>query len=103
MRKSFWNPRRALSVGAALFLGLVAFIYAPDAFGKGELDLRIPDLSSVKVLGTDAHTLLLGGMGVCVLGMLFGLFMYQKVRRLPVHKAMLEVSELIYETCKTYL
>ena len=103
MRKPVRKARSWLVAGTALLLGLFAFIYAPDALAKGELDLRIPDLHTVKLLGTNAHTLLLLGMGVCVLGMLFGLAMYQHVRKLPVHKAMLEVSELIYETCKTYL
>ncbi len=45
----------------------------------------------------------MGGMGVCLLGMVFGLMIYMQLQRMPVHKAMLEISELIYETCKTYL
>ena len=45
----------------------------------------------------------MGGMGVCVLGLIFGLMIYMQLQRLPVHRAMLEISELIYETCKTYL
>ena len=69
----------------------------------GELDLKLPDLSMVKVLGTDGHTLLMSGLVVCALGLLFGLMSYGRLRRLPVHKSMLEISELIYATCKTYL
>ena len=53
--------------------------------------------------GVDGHTLLLGGLVICVLGMLFGLMMYMNLKNLPVHAAMREISELIYETCKTYL
>ncbi|HEU5058185.1 MAG TPA: sodium-translocating pyrophosphatase [Kofleriaceae bacterium] len=102
MRKPLSSARRWIGLGIALFIAFCAFAFAPDALAS-EADLKIPDLSQVKVMGTNARVLLLGGMGVCVLGMLFGLGMYQHVRKLPVHKAMLEVSELIYETCKTYL
>ena len=68
-----------------------------------EADLRLPDLSSVKFMGVPGRTLLMWGLLVCVAGLAFGLFFYQKLRNLPVHKSMLDVSELIYETCKTYL
>jgi K(+)-stimulated pyrophosphate-energized sodium pump len=69
----------------------------------GEANLQIPDLSQVKFVGIDGHTLLLFGLIVCGLGLLFGLAIYKHLKNLPVHKAMLEISELIYETCKTYL
>src|SRR5882762_5616542 len=72
--------------------------------GGGEAALKLPDLSSVKFLGgIDGHTLLLIGLVFCVLGLLFGLAIYTKLKNLPVHQSMLEISELIYETCKTYL
>jgi len=73
--------------------------------GGGEASLRIPDLNSVQFLsrGIPGHTLLLNGLVVCALGLLFGLVIYGQLKRLPVHTAMREVSELIYETCKTYL
>ena len=45
----------------------------------------------------------MGGIGVCALGLVFGLLNFTRLKRLPVHASMLEVSELIYETCKTYL
>ena len=51
----------------------------------------------------DGHTLLLIGLVVCALGLLFGLVIYKQLQGMPVHRSMLEVSELIYETCKTYL
>ena len=69
----------------------------------GEANLILPDLSQVKFLGVDGHTLLLFGLVICVLGLLFGLAIYTHLKNLPVHKAMREISELIYETCKTYL
>jgi len=71
--------------------------------GGGEANLVLPDLSQVDFLGVNARTLLMAGLGVCGLGLLFGLVSYNRLRKLPVHSAMLEVSELIYETCKTYL
>jgi K(+)-stimulated pyrophosphate-energized sodium pump len=70
---------------------------------RSEADLVLPDLGSVQFLGMGGDRLLMGGLVVCVLGMLFGLMMYTQLKRLPVHRAMLEISELIYETCKTYL
>jgi K(+)-stimulated pyrophosphate-energized sodium pump len=69
----------------------------------GEANLQIPDLSQVEFMGVDGHTLLMFGLAVCVLGLLFGLAIYIHLKNLQVHKAMLEISELIYETCKTYL
>src|SRR5579864_8143285 len=75
---------------------------APGA-PTGEASLKLPDLSQVKFLGIDGHTLLLFGIGFCVLGLLFGMTIYLRLRNLPVHRAMREISELIYETCKTYL
>ena len=70
---------------------------------KSEFDLALPDLSKAMFLGIDGHRLLLWGMLVCVAGIAFGLIIYKQLRDLPVHKAMLEISELIYATCKTYL
>ncbi|PYO79082.1 MAG: sodium-translocating pyrophosphatase [Gemmatimonadetes bacterium] len=70
----------------------------------GEANLIIPDLSQVSFLGgIHGRSLLLGGLAVCALGLLFGLVMYSQLKRMPVHQSMREISELIYETCKTYL
>jgi K(+)-stimulated pyrophosphate-energized sodium pump len=70
----------------------------------GEANLVLPDLSQVQFLGgIDGHTLLLAGLLVCGLGLLFGLTIYRQLKHLPVHQSMREISELIYETCKTYL
>jgi K(+)-stimulated pyrophosphate-energized sodium pump len=70
---------------------------------QSEFDLALPDLRSVEMLGVDGHTLLLGGLVVCVLGLLFGLVTYNQLKNMPVHDSMRKISELIYETCKTYL
>ena len=70
----------------------------------GEADLKLPDLSQAVFLGgVSGPTLLMFGLGISVLGFVFGLAMYSHLKNLPVHKSMLEISELIYETCKTYL
>ncbi|MGH7325911.1 MAG: sodium-translocating pyrophosphatase [Candidatus Rokuibacteriota bacterium] len=71
--------------------------------GGGEASLKIPDLGQVRFGGIDGRVLLGAGLVVCALGFLFGLVIYGQLRRLPVHPAMREISELIYETCKTYL
>jgi K(+)-stimulated pyrophosphate-energized sodium pump len=76
---------------------------AARAQESGEANLKLPDLSSVNFLGIDGHKLLLFGIVICVFGLLFGLAIYSRLKNLPVHKSMLDVSELIYETCKTYL
>ena len=68
-----------------------------------ESELVLPDLASVTFLGMNGRTLLMSGILVCLAGLAFGLVMYGKLKNLPVHKSMREVSELIYETCKTYL
>ncbi len=71
----------------------------------GEANLQLPDLNSATFLGgaIGGRSLLMWGLLVCVLGFVFGLVMFVRLRNMPVHAAMREVSELIYETCKTYL
>jgi K(+)-stimulated pyrophosphate-energized sodium pump len=69
----------------------------------GEAGLKLPDLSQVQFLGIDGHKLLLFGILFCVFGLIFGLVIYSRLRNLPVHRSMRDISELIYETCKTYL
>ena len=69
----------------------------------GEANLVIPDLNSVNFLGMGGATLLKYGLIICAAGLLFALIIYGRLKRLPVHSSMREISELIYETCKTYL
>ena len=69
----------------------------------GEVNLRLPDLAQGDFLGFTGHQILLSGLVVCALGLLFGMFSYAHVKALPVHRSMAEISQLIYETCKTYL
>jgi len=87
--------RRALPALAVLAL--------PFAARADEAKLILPDLGSVSFLGVSGERLLLVGLLICALGLVFGMSIYTQLKKLPVHKSMLEVSELIYETCKTYL
>ena len=86
-----------------LWMALLALpVLAQDE--GGEASLRLPNLNSATFLGgIGGHTLLLFGLVFCVLGMIFGLVIYVRLKNMAVHRSMLEVSELIYETCKTYL
>ena len=72
---------------------------------SGEANLVLPDLTQATFFGgaINGRSLLLYGLIVVALGLLFGLVIYRQLKHLPVHKSMLEISELIYETCKTYL
>jgi K(+)-stimulated pyrophosphate-energized sodium pump len=69
----------------------------------GEVNIHLPDLRQGDFFGMTGHTILMFGLGVCVLGLLFGMMTYTAVKKLPVHQSMADVSELIYETCKAYL
>src|ERR1035438_8900028 len=96
-----WIPRilRSLLALAALCCPLLA-----QEAGGGEANLKLPDLNSASFLGgINGGTLLMGGLVVSALGLVFGLIIFVRLRKMAVHSSMLEVSELIYETCKTYL
>jgi K(+)-stimulated pyrophosphate-energized sodium pump len=96
--------RQYKAVAALLGLLLPTFAYAqPEHAGGGEANLVLPDLSTVSFFGMNGHALLTIGLLFCVGGLLFGLTIFVQLKNAPVHRTMLEVSELIYETCKTYL
>jgi len=86
-----------------LLLGAHAMLAAPTEELGGEANLRLPDLSQVSFLGINGHKLLLFGILICILGLFFGMTIFNRLKNLPVHRSMREISELIYETCKTYL
>ncbi len=88
---------------ATLFLLTAGCALAQPAEEGGEAALKLPDLSSVSFLGIDGHRLLMIGLLFCVFGLGFGMFIFMRLKNLPVHRSMREISELIYETCKTYL
>ena len=93
---------KTVAVLAGLLLPTFAFGQTEHT-GGGEANLQLPDLSSVSFLGMNGHSLLMIGLLFCVGGLLFGLVIYTQLKNLPVHRSMREISELIYETCKTYL
>ncbi len=92
-----------LSCAPAVLASPAAETPSASTHGGGEANLVLPDLSQARFLGLDGHTLLLFGLVVSALGLAFGLYEMASLKRLPVHRAMVEISDLIYETCKTYL
>lgn len=102
------NVLRQLAAGA---IGLLSPLLASAAYAGGaepgkhmsEATLVLPDLASVQFLGVNGKALLTGGLAVCALALVFGLVIYNQLKNMQVHRSMREISELIYETCKTYL
>src|SRR6187401_945689 len=111
--KGFGRIAALLATGLVLLLMLAAPAAvmaqqpegAPGAEARrgGEANLVLPDLGTVDVGGYDGRMLLFIGLGISALGILFGLVILNQLKNLPVHRSMREISELIYETCKTYL
>jgi K(+)-stimulated pyrophosphate-energized sodium pump len=94
---------KRVSAAGLLLLGSAAMARSADEAAGGEANLKLPDLSQVSFLGIDGHKLLVYGLVICVFGLIFGLTIFTRLKKMPVHRSMLEISELIYETCKTYL
>ena len=91
--------------GSLLFaLVIILFLMTPMAFA-GEADIKLPDLSQVSFMGGSLGglTILNVGLIICLIGMAFGWMQYSQTKNLPAHQAMLDVSNTIWETCKTYL
>ncbi len=89
--------------GLARWTALAGLFLSGSAFAS-EAELQLPDLSRVAFVGgTNGRSLLMWGLLVCLFGLGFGVYQFAQLKNLPVHKAMLDISELIYETCKTYL
>ncbi len=98
--------KTSLALATLLTVGAVSVLAQPSGEGAGgEASLKLPDLSSVSFLNgaIDGHRLLMIGILFCLFGLGFGMVIYMRLKNLPVHTAMREISELIYETCKTYL
>ena len=104
-----WSQRRRMaktfvaSVAVTLVGAGGAFARPPETAPSGEANLKLPDLSQVQFLGVTGHRLLTIGILFCIFGLLFGLVTYSRLKNLPVHRAMGEMSQLIWETCKTYI
>ena len=95
-KRSFWSLTCSLAI--------ILFLMTPMAFA-GEADIKIPDLTQITFIGGSLGglTILNIGLVVCVIGMIFGFYQYIQTKNLPSHQAMLDVSNTIWETCKTYL
>ncbi|MGV8059459.1 MAG: sodium-translocating pyrophosphatase [Smithellaceae bacterium] len=94
-RRSIWT----LLLSCFMFLLLAGTAFA------GEADIKLPDLTQITFLGgsLSGMTILNVGLVICLIGMIFGVLQYVQTKNLPAHKAMLDVSQTIWETCKTYL
>jgi K(+)-stimulated pyrophosphate-energized sodium pump len=97
--------KKTLALAMLLAVGAGVAIAQPVPETGGEAALKLPDLSQVSFLNgaIDGHRLLMIGILFCVFGLGFGMVIYMRLKNLPVHRSMREISELIYETCKTYL
>src|SRR5450432_4281006 len=106
---AFFTRRLATRISAVVALVTISAATAlaqpaGESVG-GEASLKLPDLSQVSFLNgaIDGHKLLLIGILFCLFGLSFGMAIFVRLKNLPVHRSMREISELIYETCKTYL
>ena len=97
--------RTISGVAALATMGATSAFAQPAESAGGEASLKLPDLSQVNFLNgsIDGHKLLLIGILFCLFGLGFGMAIFVRLKNMPVHRSMLEISELIYETCKTYL
>ncbi|MEL4357260.1 MULTISPECIES: sodium-translocating pyrophosphatase [unclassified Luteococcus] len=74
-----------------------------EGHAGGEANLQLPDLSRAEFFGMSGRILLMIGLLVCAAGIAFGIATFSSLRKMPVHRSMQEISELIYTTCKAYL
>jgi K(+)-stimulated pyrophosphate-energized sodium pump len=104
-RKATGFLKTTSALAAMLALGASAAMAQSAPEAGGEASLKLPDLSLVSFFNgaIDGHKLLLIGILFCIFGLAFGMVIYMRLKNLPVHRTMREISELIYETCKTYL
>jgi len=92
------------SIWTFLLSGFMTLLMAGTAFA-GEADIKLPDLTQVSFIGGQLSGMMILNIGlvICVIGLIFGVMQYVQTKNLPAHKAMLDVSQTIWETCKTYL
>jgi K(+)-stimulated pyrophosphate-energized sodium pump len=92
------------SIWTFLLSGIISLLIVGTAFA-GEADIKLPDLTTISFLGGSLSGMMILNVGlvICLIGMIFGIIQYVQTKNLPAHKAMLDVSQTIWETCKTYL
>ena len=97
------NLKKGSKLAGWLF---AVFLAMTNAAFASEIDLKIPSLDvqyNIFGLSITGSQILFYGLAICVFGFLFGLYEFVGIKRMPAHKAMLNVSHTIYETCKTYM
>ena len=90
---------------AAAAVLLVMFALMQGAYAS-EIDLKVPSLDvgyNIWGYAITGSQILMYGIGICVLGMVFGFYEFVRIKKMPAHESMLKISNLIYETCKTYM
>jgi K(+)-stimulated pyrophosphate-energized sodium pump len=96
MQTAFARSGRMLAALVPAFLASAAF--------AGEADIKLPDVANAQfAYGLNGWNIMMIGLGITVVGMLFGLLQYKQTVALPAHKSMLAVSNIIWETCKSYI
>jgi K(+)-stimulated pyrophosphate-energized sodium pump len=97
-----FKGNRLLSI---LFTAVIAILMMAPLAIAGEADIKLPDLSQVSFMGgtLGGLAILNWGLIICAVGLAFGLLQYVQTKNLPAHKSMLDVSNTIWETCKTYI
>jgi K(+)-stimulated pyrophosphate-energized sodium pump len=91
------SKNKAVKAVWGVLLSLAILLLSPALAAASEANIIIPELSASQ------NNLLYMGIGVCILGMVFGFYQFIKVKKIAAHQSMLDVSQTIYETCKTYL
>lgn len=91
------------NAAAAVLLVMLALMQGAYA---SEIDLKVPSLDvgyNIWGYAITGSQILMSGIGICVLGMVFGFYEFVRIKKMPAHESMLKISNLIYETCKTYM
>ncbi len=93
-------------ISNSAFAALLVMLALMQGAYASEIDLKIPSLDvgyNIWGYAVTGSQILMYGIGICVLGMIFGFYEFVKIKKMPAHESMLNVSNLIYETCKTYM
>jgi K(+)-stimulated pyrophosphate-energized sodium pump len=99
------NVMRKYSAKFLLILSGLFLMLGTNAFA-GEADIKIPDLTKVSFDvfgGLSGISIMYFGLVICIIGLIFSIIQARQTKNLPAHKSMLDVSNIIWETCKSYL
>lgn len=93
-------------IGNAAATVLLVMLALMQGAYASEIDLKVPSLDvgyNIWGYAITGSQILMYGIGICVLGMVFGFYEFVRIKKMPAHESMLKISNLIYETCKTYM